>query len=105
MVEELVTISVRVRKDQAEQIEALAAERGVDRSAAVRQLLAEAIREAKLQRALELVRSKKVSVWKAATVAGVTYREMLEKLRTHNVPFPLSQEELKREFDEILGRQ
>ncbi len=104
-VEELVTISVRIRRDQAEAIEAVATERGVDRSAAVRQLLAQAIREARTGRALELVRSRKASVWKAAEVAGITYREMLDRLRAHNVPFPLSEEELNREFQEILGRQ
>jgi len=102
MVEELVTISVRVRRDQAKEIEALAADRGVDRSSAVRELLTVALREARLARALELVRSGRVSVWKAAGVAGVTYREMLEKLRASNVPFPLSEEELKREVEEIL---
>jgi metal-responsive CopG/Arc/MetJ family transcriptional regulator len=53
MAEELVTISVRVRKDQAREIEALAANRGVDRSAAVRELLTVAIQEAKLTQALE----------------------------------------------------
>jgi predicted HTH domain antitoxin len=105
VVEELVTISVRVRRDQAEAIEALALERGVDRSAAVRQLLAEAIREARLDRALDLLRRRKVSVWKAAEAAGITYREMLDELRTRNVPFPLSQGELKREFEGILRRQ
>lgn len=63
------------------------------------------IREARLRRALDLVRDGKISVWKAAEVAGVTYREMLEKLRTRNVPFPLSEGELKRELEEILGRK
>jgi len=103
--EDLVTISVRVRRDQAEEIEALAAERGVDRSAETRELLALAIREARLRRALEGLREGRVSVWRAAGLAGVTYREMLGALREHNVPFPLSEGELRRELDEVLRRQ
>lgn len=105
MVEELVTISARVRRSQAEEVERLATERGVDKSAVVRELLAAALREQRLREALNSVRDRKATVWKAAEAAGVTYREMLELLRTHNIPFPLSREELKREVEEIVGRE
>jgi len=37
-------------------------------------------------------------VWKAAEIAGLTYREMLEKLKEHNVPFPITVEELASEI-------
>jgi len=56
------------------------------------------LKEYKLKNALELVREKKVTVWKAAKIAGLTYREMLEKLKEHNVPFPITVEELAREI-------
>jgi len=42
-------------------------------------------------------------VWKAAEIAGITYREMLELLKTHNIPFTLSEQELRREIEEITG--
>jgi len=105
MVEELVTISARVRKSQAEEIERLAIKRGLDKSAILRQLLTIALREQKFREALEMVRTRKVTVWKAAEVAGITYREMLQLLRNHNVPFPLSEEELRHEVEEIIGRK
>jgi len=105
MVEELVTVSARVRKSQAKEVERLAAERGVDKSEIIRELLAVALKEQKLREALDLVRTRKATVWKASETAGVTYREMLELLRTHNIPFPLSREELEREIEEITGRQ
>ena len=105
MVEELVTVSARVRKSQAEEVERLAANRGVDKSEIIRELLTIALKEQKLKEALDLVRAGKATVWKASEIAGVTYREMLELLRTHNIPFPLSKEELKREVEEIVGRQ
>jgi len=105
VVEELVTVSARVRKSQADEVERLAAERGVDKSEIIRELLAIALKEQKLKEALNLVRAGKATVWKASEIAGVTYREMLELLRTHNIPFPLSKEELKREVEEIIGRQ
>jgi len=105
MVEELVTISARIQKSQAEEVERLAASRGVDRETIILELLSAALQEQKLKEALALVRAKKATVWKAAEVAGVTYREMLDFLKTHNVTFPLSEEELKRELDEILSSQ
>jgi predicted HTH domain antitoxin len=98
----MVTISARIRKAQAEEVDQLATKRGVDRSVIVRELLDEAIQKEKVKEALELVRAKKITVWRAAEVAGVTYREMLDRLRSHNIPFPLSGEELKREVEEIL---
>lgn len=105
MVEEMVTVSARVRKHQADEVERLAAERGVDRSEIIRELLATALMEQRLKKALDSVRAGRATVWRAAETAGITYREMLGLLRTHNIPFPLSKEELKREVEEIVGSQ
>jgi predicted HTH domain antitoxin len=105
MVEEMVTVSARVRKYQADEVERLAAERGVDKSEIIRELLATALMEQRLKEALYSVRAGRATVWRAAEAAGITYREMLELLRAHNIPFPLSKEELEREVEEIIGRQ
>ena len=94
----MITISARIDKELAKEIEEIVKERGIDRSAAIRELLYMGLREYKLKKALELVRERKVTVWKAAEIAGLTYREMLEKLREHNVPFPISEEEIAREI-------
>ncbi|RLF10324.1 MAG: hypothetical protein DRJ62_05285 [Thermoprotei archaeon] len=103
MVEKLVTISARVKKSQAEEIEKLAYKLGVDKSAVVRELLAIGLKRKKLEEALNLVRERKVTIWKAAEIAGVSYRELLEMLKAYNTPFPLSKEELKVELEEILS--
>ena len=103
MGEEQVTISARIPRSQAEEVERLAARKGVDRSTVVRELVTLGIQEQRLKDALDLVRARKVTVWKAAEIAGVTYREMLQLLRAHHVTFPLSQEELRREIEEALG--
>lgn len=105
MTEEQVTISARIQRSQVKEISRLAAKRGVDRSTVLRELVARALEEQRLEDALELVRARKTTVWMAAELAGVTYREMLAQLKAHNVAFPLSEDELKREIDEILGRQ
>ena len=94
----MITISARIDKDLAEEIEKIVREKGIDRSTVIRELLHIGLKEYKLRKVLELVRERKVTVWKAAEIAGLTYREMLEKLKEHNVPFPITVEELMCEI-------
>jgi len=102
VVDETVTVSARIQKSQMEEIERLAAQRGVDKSAIIRELLATAIHDQKIEEALNQVRTLRITVWKAAESAGVTYREMLDLLKARNVPFPLSPGELRREIEDIF---
>jgi len=94
-------ISLRMGMDLVEEIKKLASKKGVDKDSVVRELLSTAIRDAKLKEALELVRQRKITVWKGAKMAGITYRELLEELRARNIPFPLSEEELRNEIEKI----
>jgi len=103
MGEKVVTVSARIPRSQLREVERLADARGVDKSSVVRTLLDLGIRETKLREALDLVRERKVSVWRAARMVGIDYRDMLAALRTHNVPFPLSDKELERELRELTS--
>lgn len=103
MGEKVVTVSARIPRSQLREVERLADARGIDRSSVVRTLLDLGIRETKMREALDLVRERKVSVWRAARMAGLDYRDMLAALRTHNVPFPLSDKELERELRELTS--
>jgi len=104
MEEELTTISARIQKSQAEEIERLASKKGTDKSTIIRELLTTALQKKRIEEALNQVQARKITVWKAAELADVTYREMLELLKTHNIPFPLSEQELRREIEEITGK-
>jgi len=103
MEEELTTVSARIQKSQAKEIENLASKKGTDKSAIIRELLATALKNKRIEDALNRVQARKITVWKAAEIADITYREMLELLKTHNIPFPLSEQELRREIEEITG--
>jgi predicted HTH domain antitoxin len=85
-----------------EEIEKLARSRGIDRSDAIRRLIDEGLRVERIQEAVNLVRENKVTIWRAAEIAGVSYREMLRILKSRNVPFPLTPGELKTELGELL---
>ncbi len=98
MRKQLATISARIPKSQAEELNRLAAKKGIDRSAVVRELLASGLQEQRTKDALELLRLRKISVWKAAEISGLTYREVLDLIRAANIPFPLSSDEMRREI-------
>ncbi len=91
----MVTTSVRLPKTVVEEIEKLSKEEGIDKGTLIRKLIAESLREYKIKRALELYREGKVSLWRAAEIAGITYREALEELRKKNIPFKYDLEDLE----------
>ena len=78
-----------------EEIEKLSKEEWIDKGTLIRKLIAESFREYKIKRALELYREGKVSLWKAAEIAGVTYREALEELKNRSIPFKYDLEDLE----------
>lgn len=95
-------ISARIYESQLREIEKLARKRGVDKSDTIRKLLDEGLKQERLREALRQIRENKITVWKAAELAGVSYREMLRILKAENVPFPLAAQELKAELGELL---
>jgi len=91
----MVTTSVRLPKEMVEEIEKLSKEEGIDKGTLIRKLIAESLKEYKIKRALELYREGKVSLWKAAEIAGVTYREALEELKKRKIQFKYDLEDLE----------
>src|SRR5438128_11405101 len=105
MGERIVTVSARIPRSQLREVERLAQTRGLDKSSVVRSLLDLGIKETKLKEALDLVRERKVSVWRAARMAGTDYRTMLAALKTHNVQCPLSERQLQTGLDQCNRNQ
>jgi metal-responsive CopG/Arc/MetJ family transcriptional regulator len=97
-------VSLRVEREILEELERISKKRDVNRSVVIREMLLEGIREYKLREALELLRERKITVWRAAEMVGVTYREILDKMKQHNIPFPLTLDEIKREIKEISSK-
>lgn len=91
----MVTKSVRLPKEIVEEIERLSREEEIDKGMLIRRLIAESLKEYKVKKALELYREGKVSLWKAAEIAGITYREALEELKKRNIPFRYDLEDLE----------
>lgn len=93
------TTSVRLPREMIEEIERISKEEGVDKGTLLRKLLAESLKEYRIKKALDLYRDGKISLWKAAEVAGITYREALEELRRRNIPFKYDVADLRTDFE------
>jgi len=91
----MITTSVRLPKEVVDEIEELSKEEGVDKGTLIRKLIVESLKEYKIKKALELYREGKISLWKAAEIAGITYREALEELKKRNIPFKYDLEDLE----------
>jgi hypothetical protein len=98
--ENLKTSSFRLEEKQAKEIDNYAKKKKIDRSAAARQIIEIGLKESKKKEALEKIRTKEWTVWKGAEYCEESYRSFLGLLRGNNIPFPLSEAELKRELDE-----
>ncbi len=97
------TLSVRIDEKQDKELEIIAEKLKTDKSNVARQAIELGIRAIKRKEALEKVRMRDWTVWKAAEYCGESYRSFLQSLRESNVPFPISTQELERELNESSG--
>ena len=95
-------VSTRVPDNMAKDLKEIEKEEKADRATVVRKLLAKAITEWKLERALVLYSSGKVTLWKASKIAGLSLWEMMEIVRDRKVSFQYAYEDFREDFEKAL---
>ncbi|MBU7045360.1 MAG: hypothetical protein HXS54_02900 [Theionarchaea archaeon] len=90
-------ITSRIPEKYFRDLEMIQKEEKIDRAEAVRRLLTKAISEWKKERALKLLKDHKITIRTAASMADVTYIEMLELASTIDSGYDL--EELERDLE------
>lgn len=95
-------LTVRVSAGTLREIERVAAREHTDKSAVARKLLEVGLSEARKKEAVEAYRAGACTVWKAAQIAGVPLREMLELLREAKIPLHVSPQDVERAWKEAL---
>ncbi len=100
------TKNLTVRVDEAlyDEIVATAERENVDRSTVARGLLEAGLREARKRRGLEQYRAGACSLWKAAEIAGVSLREMMDLLVDARVPLNISPDDVEQAWREAFER-
>ncbi|TES94734.1 MAG: hypothetical protein E3J90_11215 [Promethearchaeota archaeon] len=79
-------LSVRIDDDLDEKLSFLMVRlKRKDKSSYIRQLLEKSLTEEILEILCKQVGEKDISAWKAAEIAGVSLRKMLEELKNRNV--------------------
>lgn len=73
----------------------------MDRSELIRRLLDAALQERRIEEALGAYREGKVTLWRAAEVAGLSLRAMMELTKEKKIPIPYTLEDLERDLDYV----
>lgn len=88
------TISIRLPEQYIHDIEEACKQEVLDKGTMLRKLIGDALREYRVKKAFESYREGKISLWKAARKAGITYRAALEELKKRKIPFGYEKEDL-----------
>ncbi|KAF5414314.1 MAG: hypothetical protein C5S48_08875 [Candidatus Methanogaster sp.] len=99
------TISVRLPEQYLHGIEEACKLEIVDKGTMLRKLIGTGLREYRTKKALELYRCGEISLWKAAKMAGITYRGALEELKRSNIPFQYEKEDLEADIRWALSEE
>ena len=75
-----------------------------DKSTVARKLLMLGILEAKRERVLQMYRDGKCTVWKAAQLASIPLREMMELIAEKRIPLHISPEDVDEAWSGAFGR-
>ena len=93
--------TARLPKQMLEEVEELAEEEQVDRSELMRRLMASGLKQMRMEKALKAYGGGKVTLWKAAEMAGLSLREMMDLVRNARINMPYTPEELGRDLEYV----
>ena len=98
-------VTARLKTELLKEIQEMAKEESIDRSSAIQRLLKIGLREYRMEKALNLYRDGKVTLWKAAELAGVSLREMMEAIEARDIPYQYDFEALEEYVDGLLTKK
>ena len=93
-----VTITTRVSEEIEKEIRSISEREQLDRSTVVRRLLMEGIKDWKIKYALEEYSEGRVTIWRAARMAGISLRQMLDIAAKKGIPFQYTMKDLREDF-------
>jgi predicted HTH domain antitoxin len=92
------TVTARLPEEVIKTLELLAKEEQIDRSELIRRILDVGIQEFLMERALKAYRKREVSLWKAAEMAKVSLRKMIEAADKALIPISYDLDDLERDL-------
>lgn len=98
------TVTARLSKDMIKKLELLAEEEHIDRSELIRRVLDIGIQQFLLERALKAYRERRVSLWRAASMAEVPLRVMMSAAAEASIPIYYDEEDLESDLAFVKGQ-
>jgi len=95
-------ISVRPSPDMERKIRKLMEFEKVDKSSIVRRALEKGLNEELKRLALNLYIERKVSLAKAAEIAEISIRDMIELIKERGISLNITIEDLRKDFEEAM---
>ena len=92
------TVTTRVSSRLVRELERISREERLDRSAAVRRLLEDAVRQWKIEHALRRYARGEVTLWTAATIADLSLRSMIDEAARRGILVRYSVEDLREDM-------
>ncbi len=99
------TVTVRLPDEIIKKLELIAREEQIDRSEMIRRALDIGIQQFLLERALKAYRERRVSLWRAASMAGLPLRKMIEEADKAAIPISYDEEDLERDLALVKEQQ
>ena len=96
-------VVARVPKEIKNDIEFFAKQEQTDKSNVIRKLLTVAIRQKRLEYALNEYAKRKVSLGKAAELAKINLSDFMEEAAKRHIPINYTKDDLKRDFKAALA--
>jgi len=97
-------ISIRPTEEIERKLERLIGIEKMERSALIRRILDIGIDEELKKHALELFRDKKVSLAKAAEIADISVREMMDLIKEKGISLHITIEDVREDFEAAVKK-
>ena len=94
-------ITARIPEKYLQDLKEIEREEHTERAEVIRKLLADAIKNWKQKKVLELLKEHKITFRKAASFAGLTYVEVLDLVSREGIDIGYSPDELEKDLGRI----
>lgn len=90
-------VTVRIDDKYFEDLREIEKDEQIERAEVMRKLLAKAIKEWKIKKALDLLKEHKITLRKAASIADVTYSEIIDLASKVDIDIGYDLKELRKD--------
>jgi len=97
------TVTTRLDDEYIKKIDAMAAKKGVDRSALLRLLLLNSLKEFSIKESLEAYCAGTITLWEAAEHCNLPLWEMIQEVKREGVTVQYNIEELEKDLKRLNG--